>query len=743
MKNIIKKIKKFYNDSILKLQKHELALKIGLTFILFLWVFNLSTSRFRKEHFDLKVGDIAPYDIKIKRDVEYIDYIKTENKRQEIIGKISSVFDFNLNILEEEKKKVDSFFDKVEQIDQEYETIDLKIAEARRQRLLKDKNLLKILFLNYKKNNFRFKAKNILNKIYQVGVTDLSFNDINVLSKTGNIIKIYNNERGDEISIKIKIKNLYYLKQINYFNTIKKIYDNLRWDKVQFLQVYIRRHIKPNIFYGKKKTDDKVVNAINIIKPVTEKLKKGQVIIRYGEEISESDFKILKEIVKYSSEEGSIRGYFIILLVLFALIVILLMIYSRTTFDNLKIYFFLLTFLFVFCIITYFSPNFNNFLKVKISNSFFVPIGGFAVLITQLVGYAVSSWMIVIMSILSMFLIGLNFVDFIVILMVGFFSLVVARKLKKRIYMWYLGFIIGVFYLILNPGVSGINNIDDAEFLNAILVGFLNGIFSVIISMGLYPLFENLFNILTEYKLIELSDLNLPTMKRLLIEAPGTYNHSILVANMAETASLAIGANSLLTRVGGYYHDVGKLENSEYFIENQMGDENKHENIKPSISVSIVKSHVKFGVEMAKKLKLPHEVVNIIQEHHGTNTISYFYKKALENDKVEKLSKNDLKHGYKYEGPKPTSKEAAIIMLADSVEAASRVLKKPSYSRLQTLVRELINTRFLDGQLDDCSLTLMDLNKIEVSFSHVLSAMFHTRIEYPNHGEIRKLENEY
>ncbi len=742
MKNIRKKINEYFSEFTEIIEKYNLSFKLILTFFLFLLVFYFSTSRFRKEPFNLKVGDIAPYDVKIKKDIEYVDYTKTENKRQNLVSKISPIFSFNLEILKEEKVKVDEFFDKVIEIDNDYDPFEAKIDRARKIKLLKNRNLARVVFLNYKQNNLRYKVKNILDKMYKIGITDLNYDNIKSLSKTGNIIKIYNNEQGEEISIRAKINDLYYIKQINYFTVVKNFYNNLRWDKVNFLQVYIKKYIKPNLSFNKKLTDEKIVNAISLIKPVTKKLKRGQVVVRYGEEISESDFIILKEVIKYSSETNVIRGYFIVLLVFFILSLLIFKLYARHIFYNLKTYLFLLSFILVSSITNYLAPNFNNFLQAKILNSFYVPIGGFAILINQLTNYATSFWVLFFISILTMFLIGFNFIDFIVILLVGLFAVILSSKLKKRIYMWYQGIIIGLFYLILNIGISGISNFSDPQFLNAILIGFLNGIISVIISMGLYPLFENLFNMLTEYKLRELSDLNLPIMKRLLIEAPGTYNHSILVANMAETAAQTIGANFLLARVGGYYHDIGKLDNPEYFIENQIDRESKHKKIKPSISSSIVKSHIKYGVEIGKKLKLPMEIINIIKEHHGTTVISYFYKKALEDKKSSKAETVDLLHGYKYEGPKPTSKEAAIIMLSDSAEAASRSLKKPSYSRIQSMVRELINERFLDGEMDDCSLTLMDLKKIEESFSHVLSAMFHTRIEYPDKREIKKLENE-
>ncbi len=742
MKNIIKLINRYLNNFFATVKLHDIYLKIFLTLLLFFWIFYLSIDRFRKEPLDLKVGDIAPYDIKIKNDIEYTDEIITEAKRNEAISRISPIFQFDMEILENEKKKIDDYFKKVEKIDKEFSYMENKIAAGRKARLLKDKNLLKILFLNYKPNNFHYKVKNILNKTYNTGITGLTYDNTQSLSKTGYIIKTYINKEKEEISIRANIDDIYYADNIKYSAVVKKYYSNLRWDKAQFLQTFIKDYINPNIFFDRKATDEKIVNAINLVKPVVKRLKKGQIVVRNGQEINESHFKILKEIVKYSSETNMITSYFIILIVIFIMTFLYFKTYADQMFNNLKTFVFLLSLIFLATTLNYFCPNINNFLGVKISNSFFIPISGVAILISQLAGSAVSVIILFIISILTAFISGFNFIDFITILSVGFLTVLLLKLFKKKVYMWYAGILIGIYYFILTMGISGIRDFSQQQILYSIMIGFINALASVIISMGLFPLFESIFKILTEDRLLELSDLNLPIMKKLLIEAPGTYNHSILIANLAETASLAIGANSLLARVGGYYHDVGKLENAEYFIENHTGSGDKHKEIKPSISSSIIKSHIPYGIELGRRLKLPKEVIDIIQEHHGTTTISYFYSKALDAKIGEKLNKDDLISKYRYEGPQPSSKEAAIIMLADIAEAAARSLKKPSYSRLEIIVRELINDRFLDGQLDHCPLTLIDLNEIANSFLHVLSAMYHTRIKYPDKKKVKEQENE-
>jgi putative nucleotidyltransferase with HDIG domain len=224
--------------------------------------------------------------------------------------------------------------------------------------------------------------------------------------------------------------------------------------------------------------------------------------------------------------------------------------------------------------------------------------------------------------------------------------------------------------------------------------------------------------------------LNAPIFKRMLSLAPGTYNHSIMVANMAESACIEIGANALLARVGAYYHDIGKVDQSKYYIENQR-EYNRHDDLKPSLSAAVIKSHLKLGIEKAKELGLPKEVIEIVSQHHGRGLISYFYQRALKADTDEKVSSDD----YRYSGDWPKTKEAAVVMLADAVEAVSRTLKKPTIARLDKMVWEIIMDRFNAGGLNQSNLTFNDLDKIKDSFVQILAGYFHTRIEYPKQKE--------
>jgi putative nucleotidyltransferase with HDIG domain len=249
---------------------------------------------------------------------------------------------------------------------------------------------------------------------------------------------------------------------------------------------------------------------------------------------------------------------------------------------------------------------------------------------------------------------------------------------------------------------------------------------STIVS-ALLPFFETVFDVATDIKLLEFLDPNQPLLKELVYKSPGTYHHSILIGNLAEAAAEAIGENAILARVGAYYHDVGKTHNAEYFIENQRPAENKHDRLMPSMSSLIIASHVKEGVEVARIHRLPSPIIDIIQQHHGTSLITYFYQKAKELQPYTKIAEED----YRYPGPRPRTKVAAIVMLSDAVEAASRTLDNPTPDRIQMLTSSVITRFFLDDQLSMCDLTLKDLRIISRSFNFVLTGIFHHRIDYP------------
>ncbi len=254
-------------------------------------------------------------------------------------------------------------------------------------------------------------------------------------------------------------------------------------------------------------------------------------------------------------------------------------------------------------------------------------------------------------------------------------------------------------------------------------LGVLNSILASFVVL-LLPLLEKIFDFTTDLTLLELGNLNLPLFKEMAIEAPGTYHHAIVVGSLAEAGARQIDADPILARVGAYYHDIGKLKKPEYFIENQIGVKNPHDTLKPQMSALVIISHVKDGVEMAKKMKLPRKLVNIIEQHHGTTTIELFYMKALN------VSSDVSEDTFRYPGPKPKTKEAAVVMLADSVEAAARSEKSITITKLQKIIKDNIEKKFSDGQLDECPINRHDLELIKTAFLSILTGIFHPRVEY-------------
>ena len=309
---------------------------------------------------------------------------------------------------------------------------------------------------------------------------------------------------------------------------------------------------------------------------------------------------------------------------------------------------------------------------------------------------------------------------------------ILTIKVRRRFQVIKAGFIAGLiqfFFAYISEGrltFFMISSLDLPFLRDLFTVCMLNGLISSFIVLGVLPVFEYIFKVVTNISLLELSDFNHPLLRRLLLEAPGTYQHSLVVANLSESAAEAAGANSLLARVGAYYHDVGKLVKPDYFTENLVRYKNMHEKLKPSMSKLIILNHVKEGIDLARKHNLNPKIIDFIVQHHGRTLVYYFYHRARE---LEPNGKHEEE--YRYPGPNPQSKETAIVSLADTLEALSRTMEEPTPSRIEEMVREIVKRRFMEGELDESSLTMKDLEKITQSFVRMLNAIFHTRINYP------------
>ncbi|MBI3314302.1 MAG: HDIG domain-containing protein, partial [Candidatus Omnitrophica bacterium] len=309
----------------------------------------------------------------------------------------------------------------------------------------------------------------------------------------------------------------------------------------------------------------------------------------------------------------------------------------------------------------------------------------------------------------------------------------VAFQIRKRIQFLKVGAVAGLASFTVFFAMLIFREYSAYDSLKESVWGLANGLWVTTLCFLLLPILEHMFNLTTDITLLELSDLNHPLLKRMIVEAPGTYHHSLVVSTLAEAACEKIGANALLARVGAYFHDIGKIARAEFFTENQPApDAGKHECLAPGTSFQIISNHVKDGIDLGRRHKLKDRILQFIPEHQGTGVVYFFYRKAADNARPgEKINPDD----YRYSGPKPQSRETAVVMLADSTEAASRSLKKPTPESIRQLVRKIINDKFIDGQLEECDLTLKDLHKIQESFVQNLMAIFHTRVSYPQAEE--------
>lgn len=481
-------------------------------------------------------------------------------------------------------------------------------------------------------------------------------------------------------------------------------------------------YLEPNYTYDSKGTQKLQTEAAAKVSPFVVKKMKGEIIVREGEIVTPEHIKTLEELGMLSGRIDLSKILGVLLLVLGILLVcaIYLYKYQMQIYDRLQS---LILLAILLVGVTFFAKATASF---RIS-SYMIPIAAMAMLVTILFNSR-TAIVLVIMGTLITSIIAENSAQYInVSILGGLLAVYLVSKISKRTDLTRAGIIIGLGMAYLGFSVSLIAGMGIKDVLLASGWCLASGLSSAILTIGILPLFETTFDITTDIRLLELSDPSQSILKELMMKAPGTYNHSVVAANLAESAAEKIGAQPLLTRVGCYYHDLGKIKRPFFFVENQLGSDNPHDHTNPNLSYLVITAHVKEGVEIAKKNKLPSEIVDIIAEHHGTSVVTYFFHQAKEKWGKEEVTESRFRYG----GEKPHTKEAALVMLADSVEAAARTISKPSPSRLEQLIKKIIQTKLEDGQLDESLLTLRDIEKITKSFTYGLTTIYHSRIEYP------------
>ncbi|WP_029453421.1 HD family phosphohydrolase [Clostridium algidicarnis] len=666
--------------------KHKRALIFIISFLI---IYFVSLTSFITKRYTLEAGDIARENIKANKEV--IDKAATEAKEKQAIEEVELQFNQKPEVKKQALDNSRIFFNKINSLKEAgtSETEILEILKAESKVSMSEEDFIEVIKLSKEDiKNLQVVTLDTLTKIYE-----------------GRI------EENKPADIKLTEENV--VNNINTYNIPKNI-------KNLGIQLTISQ-IKPNFFYDKEKTEELKKQATKDVVPVI--IKKNQMIVKEGEPITQNQLRLLEDLALLNTSSSQWPIYTALAVMIFILLMIqwyyLYRYYKEIFKDTSKLL--LISLINVLCVIVARS--------VGLATPFLIPLALGPMLITILINYKVSMALSVINCILISINIGFNIEVTMIAVLNAVLGSTFIRKMQQRNDIIYSAIYIGIINMVINlsMGVLLSNNI--IETLKRTVFMGIATLGSGILTLGLLPLFESTFDIVTTVKLLELSNPNNPLLKKILMETPGTYHHSIMVANLAEMATEEVGGNAILARIAAYYHDAGKTKRPYFFKENQVGNENPHDKITPNLSTLIIISHVKDGLELAKEYNIPKVIQDVIEEHHGNTLVKYFYFTAKNNsEKPEDIKEED----FRYQGPIPKTKESGIIMLADGVEAAVRSIPSPTKGKIEEMVNNIIKDKLNDGQLNDCDLTLKDLELIRKSFLKTLNSIYHQRIEYPS-----------
>lgn len=685
----------------MKVKNNEFRLKDNaiqrniLFIIVFIIGYVLLVTAIAPKQYTLKEGDIPKSDIKAPRDT--VDEKATKEKENQAIDKVGQQYTLRTEVKKNAEDNIKALFDKLSNLS----NVDSSSDESKETYKISELSKLTEIQLN------QSQCKVLVN-IPKDNLADLEVKILKVIDKA------YENriDENDETTLKTAKTNA--STQIDTLNLSTEISDTLK--------AIVQDQIKPNVFYDKEKTEEKIKEVQKSVSKVI--IKQNQIIVKEGVPVTQEQLDILSDLGMLSDENTKINIYvYGIIAVFLAIILFLQYNYIRLnykeTFENTK----KLILINVINLVALLLAR-----AVGIISPFLIPFACAPMLLTLLLNYKISLVLSTLNLILICALNGFDIQVMIIGLVNSLLGATLLKKMQQRNELLYSTLYIAIVsaVLTLSTGILVSSNLIDVGIKAGITVvgGLLSGIFA----LGILPFLEGTFDEVTTLKLLELSNPNNQLLKKLLMAAPGTYHHSMLVANLAEVAAEEVGANPIVVRIGSYYHDIGKTERPYYFGENQMGGDNPHNNIPASLSSKIIISHVKDGLELARKHNLPKIIQDIIAEHHGTTIVKYFYytvKNGCENP--EEVNKED----YMYPGPIPKTKESGVVMLADSVEAAVRSIKDPNKDKINEMVKSIIDDKLASGQLSNCDLTLKDIEKIKKCFLTILNGIYHHRIEYP------------
>lgn len=699
-------------------------------------------------------GMIAQNNIKADRDFLVEDVHSTRQKINEASANVRPIYDYDSEMAIVIRTKIGNSF-----------SLALKEQKNEQHKALLEKSLGILLtqeeYSFLRSNNFSDdllrKLSKVISSFYENTLVTRSIFESNERHKGVTIVNGITRveENIKDVSSILNIKNI----DPVLARKVNAVFNDDQPHTRRFSLLILKKLIEPNLSFNQEATSRKMLLAAQNVKPVYFQVQKNEMIVREGEKIGYLELAKLDAFHK-TITANRISSLLVILGIFCISMFLTLLLYFWRTRNWLKTSARSNLDFFVFAIVAVLQMLFVKagiFIAIAINRAFpsipidacyfAIPFACGAMIIAVLVNRNVA----MIMSILTSFLIGLLFDEEIIFPLFSFLGSVAASYhiVDSRQRSNFLK--VGIFLAVINVAAILCLNLLTGRLLNdlhdlliSLAMGFLGGFVTGILVAGITPVFESLFGFITYIKLLELANLNQPLFQRMIIEAPGTYHHSIIVASLVEAAAEAIGANSLLAKVSAYYHDIGKLAKPHYYIENQPGYDNRHDKLSPKMSSLIIISHVKEGCELASQVKLGQPIINIIREHHGTSLVSYFFDKAKKDkdESIRSLSESD----FRYPGPKPQTKEAGLVMLGDVIEASSRTLSNPTPARIRSLVRERIDRIYADGQLDDCELTLKNLNTIAETFTRILTGIFHHRVDYPEgplkESNVKKESNE-
>ncbi|MDD8017812.1 MAG: HDIG domain-containing protein [Bacteroidota bacterium] len=688
----------------------------------------------------------APFAFPIYKDVH--DY---ERERELSANKVYKVFEENQDVAEVQIDSLQRFFDLLQKIidrrPSDAKDIDLALSNFPLQFRDSEWKTLWILrnveqqrgkLSKYSFDKLRRDVLLVVNGIYLQGILDVRKSQL----------------KPDEVIAKRK-KTIEQIVPVNRFldrEELGKVVQqtfiagfNGENDTVSIALKIALSFLTPNIIYQKEQTDREIQFAVDLVPRTEGAVSEGERIISKHDRVTPEIKLKLDSMRKAKEERGAgINTYITFagkMLHIFSITWLLVMYFylfrKRIYHDNGRL-------LLIFSL--FLAVAFVAYLSVIVPSSFPLRFIIIVPVLSMLLGIIFDSRVAFYGTVVSSLLVaGVRGNDYgiaLASLVAGSFAIYTARDIKKRtqIFRSIVYIFLGYAIVIVAFGLERYETFDTV--LNQLVVASFNAIFSPIITYGVLIFFERFLKVSTELTLVDLSDLNHPILKELAHKAPGTFHHSVSVATLAASAAEAIGANATLARVGGLYHDIGKMANSELFVENQLGTENKHRVLSPRKSARVIAAHVDDGIELARKKNLPESIINFIPMHHGTMHIGFFYEKALR----QKKNKNEVNESdFRYPGPKPNTKETAILLLADGVEASTRAIEDPTAEKIEANIESLIKLRLLEGELDESTLNMRDLSRIKESFLKILIGVHHSRLQYPeiepqNNSAVKELE---